>query len=149
LVTDTEDKKNELEAFIYELRGKIDDLYADFADQDTKDKIKDKLEKTEDWLYDEGEDATKAQYQSKIEDIRFLAGPVIQRHLDKIEEERQAILKVQEEAAAKKRAETEAKKKVDDEAKKTAEPQAEEPKDTEMKDAPDSETVKPDSVEEK
>jgi heat shock 70kDa protein 4 len=47
LVTDTEDKKNELEAFIYELRGKIDDLYAEFADQDTKDKIKDKLEKSE------------------------------------------------------------------------------------------------------
>ncbi len=47
LVTDTEDKKNELEAYIYEIRGKIDDVYAEFADQDTKDKIKDKLEATE------------------------------------------------------------------------------------------------------
>jgi heat shock 70kDa protein 4 len=47
LVTDTEDKKNELESYIYDLRGKIDDLYAEFSNQDEKDKIKDKLEKAE------------------------------------------------------------------------------------------------------
>ncbi|EXJ54693.1 hsp88-like protein [Cladophialophora yegresii CBS 114405] len=148
LVTDTEDKKNELEAYIYEIRGKIDDLYADFASDEEKSKIREKLEKTEDWLYDEGEDATKAQYQAKLDEIKFLSGPVAQRYQDKVEAERQAVLKVQEEEAAKKRAEAEAKKKAEDEAKKTAEPQADEPKDTEMKDAPE-ESVKPDSVEEK
>ena len=101
-------------------------------------------------MYDEGEDATKAQYTAKMDDIRFVAGPVIQRYQDKIEEERQAILKAQEEEAAKKRAEAEAKKKAEEEAKKAAAPtKSEEPKDTEMKDAPDGETVKPDSVEEK
>lgn len=47
LVTDTEDKKNELEAYIYELRGQVDDLYADFSSAEEKEKIKDKLEKTE------------------------------------------------------------------------------------------------------
>lgn len=47
LVTDTEDKKNELEAYIYELRGKIDDLYAEFANEEEKEKIREKLEKTE------------------------------------------------------------------------------------------------------
>jgi heat shock 70kDa protein 4 len=47
LVTDTEDKKNELESYIYDLRGKIDDLYAEFSSPDEKDKIKDKLEKAE------------------------------------------------------------------------------------------------------
>lgn len=47
LVTDTEDKKNELEAFIYELRAQVDELYANFASDDEKTKIKDKLEKTE------------------------------------------------------------------------------------------------------
>lgn len=146
LVTDTEDKKNELEAYIYEIRGKIDDVYAEFADEELKDKIKDRLEKTEDWLYDEGEDASKAHYQAKIDDIRSLTGPVVQRYQDKIEEHRQAVLKVQEEEAAKKRAEADARKKAEDEAKKAAEP--EEPKDTEMKDA-DGEAVKPDSVEEK
>jgi len=47
LVTDTEDKKNELEAYIYELRGQIDDLYSEFASPEEKDKIKEKLEQTE------------------------------------------------------------------------------------------------------
>ena len=47
LVADTEDKKNELEAFIYELRGAIDDKYSEFASDEEKEKIKDKLEKTE------------------------------------------------------------------------------------------------------
>ena len=79
-----------------------------------------------------------------MDEIRFVAGPIVQRYLDKIENERQAFLKAQEEAAAKKRAEAEAKKKAEEEAKKAAEPKTE---DTEMKDA-DGEAVKPDSVEE-
>jgi len=95
---------------------------------------------TQDWLYDEGEDATKAVYQSKIEEIRAIAGPIVQRYKDKQEEERQAVLKAQEEEAAKKRAEAEAKRKAEEDAKK-----ASEPKDAEMKDA---EAVKPDEVEE-
>lgn len=156
LVGDTEDKKNELEAYIYELRGAIDDKYSEFANEEEKEKIKDKLEKTEvsllnclnkqdilteiqDWLYEDGEDATKAQYIAKMDEIRSVAGPVIQRYNDKVEEERQARLKIEEEAAAKKRAEAEAKKKADDEAKAAAEAAAKmrkpEQKDTEMADA--------------
>ena len=78
-----------------------------------------------------------------MDEIRFVAGPIIQRYNDKIEAERQVILKAQEEAAAKQRAEEEAKKKAE-EAKKPAEPKTE---DTEMTDA-NGETVKPDAVEE-
>ncbi|KAF1345141.1 heat shock protein 70 family [Delphinella strobiligena] len=110
LVADTEDKKNELESFIYELRGKLDEQYSEFASDEEKEKIKDRLEKAEDWLYDEGEDSTKAIYIAKIEDIRMAAGPIIQRYLDKVEEERQAVLAKQEEEAARKRAEKEAAK---------------------------------------
>lgn len=87
----------------------------------------------QDWLYDEGEDATKAVYVSKIEEIRSVAGPIVQRYLDKQEEERQAVLKKQEEEAARKRAEQEAAKKAEDE-KKAAEEASK--KDTEMSDAP-------------
>ena len=47
LVADTEDKKNELESYIYELRGKIDDQYAEFASDEEKSKLKDKLEQSE------------------------------------------------------------------------------------------------------
>lgn len=47
LVADTEDKKNELESYIYELRGKIDGQYADFASDEEKAKLKEKLEQSE------------------------------------------------------------------------------------------------------
>lgn len=47
LVADTEDKKNELESFIYELRGKIDGVYADFASEAEKDQVRAKLESSE------------------------------------------------------------------------------------------------------
>ena len=47
LVADTEDKKNELESYIYELRGKIDDQYAEFASEEEKAKLKEKLDQSE------------------------------------------------------------------------------------------------------
>ncbi|KAI9796237.1 MAG: Heat shock protein hsp88 [Sarcosagium campestre] len=142
LVADTADKRNELESYIYELRGKIDDQYSEFASDEEKTKLKAKLEESEDWLYEDGEDATKAVYIAKMDEIRFVAGPVVQRYLDKIEAERQAVQKAREESEAAKRAEREAAKKREEDAKKAAEPVS---KDEEMKDA---EPVKPTSVEE-
>jgi heat shock protein 4 len=128
---------------------------------------------SQDWLYDEGEDATKAVYGSKMEEIRFIAGPIVQRYKDKLEAERQAALKAREEAEAAKRAAQEAAKQAEDaskraddaaktvtemtadagkeeQLKKTSNPDAaaDAPatEDTDMKDA--AETITPDSVEE-
>lgn len=110
LVADTEEKKNELETYIYELRNKLDDQYAEFANEEEKDKIREKLTATEDWLYDEGDDATKAVYVAKMDEIRFMAGPIVQRHFEKVEAERQALQAKLEAERAKKAAEAEARK---------------------------------------
>ncbi|KAK6579909.1 hypothetical protein PZA11_007617 [Diplocarpon coronariae] len=136
LVADTEDKKNELETYIYDMRNKIDDVYSDFASDDEKAKLKAKLESSEDWLYDEGEDATKAVYQAKYDEIRAIAGPIAQRYFDKIEEQRAADQAIADAEAAKKREMAEA-------AKKAALAQEAATKDEEMTDA---ETLKPDEV---
>lgn len=149
LVADTEDKKNELESYIYELRSKIDDQYAEFASEEEKSKLKEKLDQSEDWLYDEGEDATRGIYVAKMDEIRFVAGPIVGRYQDKVEEERQAVLKAEEEKAAKKRAELEARKKAEADAKTAKEGKKDEApaskEDTEMKDA---DVVQPEGVEE-
>ncbi|WYZ45439.1 hypothetical protein EsH8_VIII_000755 [Colletotrichum jinshuiense] len=130
LVADTEEKKNELETYIYDLRNKLDDQYAEFASDEEKTKIKEKLEQSEDWLYDDGEDATKAVYIAKIDEIRAMAGPIVQRHFDKVEEERQAVqARVDAEKAAKRAAEEEARKAGE------AEKGSQAPKDEEMTDA--------------
>lgn len=139
LVADTEEKKNELETYIYEMRNKIDDQYSEFANEDEKTKLKAKLEASEDWLYDEGEDATKAVYIAKMDEIRAVAGPIVQRYFDKVEAER---------AAAQAEAEAEAAKKAEmaKAAREAALAQeAAQSKDEEMTDA---EGQKPDEVEE-
>lgn len=92
LVADTEDRKNALEEYIYENRTKIDDLYAPFASEDEKAKIKKLLDEAEDWLYSEGEDTTKAVYINKMESLRSVIGPVAQRYFDSEEEKRQALM---------------------------------------------------------
>ncbi|KAF7560771.1 hypothetical protein G7046_g3374 [Stylonectria norvegica] len=111
LVADTEEKKNELEAYIYDLRAKLDEQYSDHASDEEKTSIKAKLEATEDWLYDEGEDASKGVYIAKIDEIRAMAGPIVQRHFDKVDAERRIVLERDEaERAAKKAAAEEARK---------------------------------------
>lgn len=47
LVADTDEKKNELEAYIYDLRAKLDEQYSEFASDEEKETIKAKLEATE------------------------------------------------------------------------------------------------------
>lgn len=47
LVADTEEKKNELETYIYDLRAKLDEQYAEHASDEEKETIKAKLEATE------------------------------------------------------------------------------------------------------
>ncbi|EME47036.1 hypothetical protein DOTSEDRAFT_41556 [Dothistroma septosporum NZE10] len=126
LVAETEDKKNELESEIYAMRAKIEEPYqsngySEFASDEEKDKIRAKCDELEDWLYDDGEDAKKAQYVAKLDELRASAGPVIQRFNDKRQEEEDARRKVAEEAAAKKRAEEEAAKKAAEEKRKAEE----------------------------
>jgi heat shock 70kDa protein 4 len=82
-------------------------------------------------------------YIAKIDEIKSVSGPIVQRYLDKVEEERQAVLKAQEEENARRRAEQEAKRKAEEEA-EAARKKAEGDKDTPMTDAD-----KPDEVEEK
>ncbi|KAG6225592.1 Heat shock protein hsp88 [Claviceps purpurea] len=96
-VADTEEKKNELETYIYDLRAKLDDQYADLTTDEEKASIKGQLEAAEDWLYDEGDDASKGVYVAKLDELRALAGPIVQRHFEKVEAERIAV---QERAAA-------------------------------------------------
>lgn len=75
-----------------------------------------------------------------MEEINFIAGPIIQRYKEKVEEERNAALKAEEEAAAKKRAELEAMKKAAEDLRKAEEEHkkklAAEAGDAEMQDAP-------------
>jgi heat shock 70kDa protein 4 len=49
LVADTEDKKNELESFIYELRSKVEEggLYYEFANEEERSKVRQRSSEAE------------------------------------------------------------------------------------------------------
>ncbi|VDC07564.1 unnamed protein product [Peniophora sp. CBMAI 1063] len=80
LVQDTEDRKNALEEYIYDVRGKLDDRYAPFVQPAEKEKLLAELAKEEDWLYSEdGEDATKSAYVQRLDALKALGDPIVAR----------------------------------------------------------------------
>ena len=97
LVAETEDRKNALEEYIYNLRSKLEGDYADFASDEEKSKLRDMLDKAEDWLYDEGDDTTKAKYVAKYEELASIGNVIKGRYMAK-EQEKIDALKAKEEA---------------------------------------------------
>lgn len=65
LIDDTEHSKNALEEYIYSLRSKLDSRYSQIVSSDERTMLSDLLEKTENWLYEEGEDTTKSEYEKR------------------------------------------------------------------------------------
>lgn len=81
LVADTEDRKNALEEYVYDMRGKLDERLAPFVLPDEKSKILELAQQAEDWLYsEEGEDATKSAYVERLEGLHALGDPVTTRY---------------------------------------------------------------------
>lgn len=79
LIIETADKRNELEAYIYAMRDKLDGMLKDFATTDEKARLKNLMDQAEDWLYNDGFDAAKAQYAKKIEELQAIGNPIEQR----------------------------------------------------------------------
>ncbi|EDO18604.1 hypothetical protein Kpol_1048p35 [Vanderwaltozyma polyspora DSM 70294] len=91
LVAETEDRKNTLEEYIYSLRSKIEEEYANFASDAEKSRLSEMLNKAEEWLYDDGYDSTKAKYIAKYEELASLGNMIRGRFLAKQEELKQAL----------------------------------------------------------
>jgi heat shock protein 4 len=91
LVHDTEEKKNALEEYVYEMRGKLEGgAYSAYIDPSIKDKYVSELNTMEDWLYDEGEDATKSVYIAKLEELKKTGTPVAEKFRESEERPRAA-----------------------------------------------------------
>lgn len=91
LVLDTEDRKNALEEFIYDQRSKIDERYRAYIQPEEKEKYLAALNEQEEWLYsEEGEDAKKSDYVSRLEALHKIGDPVMQRWKENEERPRAA-----------------------------------------------------------
>lgn len=91
LVMDTEDRKNALEEYIYDIRSKVEDRYAPYTASEEKEKVVAASREAEDWLYsEEGEDTTKSKYVEKLDLLKSLGEPVARRYREA--EERPRIM---------------------------------------------------------
>ena len=76
---ETNERKNALEAFIFSTRSALSDDSSGSLGKHVSDKEKENisaaLEAAEDWLYDEGEDASRSAYVSKLDDLKAMAAP--------------------------------------------------------------------------
>lgn len=81
LVMDTEDRKNALEEYVYDMRAKLDERYSSFAQAAEKEKLNGMFLEAEDWLYsDEGEDATKSAYVAKLDALKAVGDAIVARY---------------------------------------------------------------------
>uniref|UniRef100_A0A061S331 Heat shock 70kDa protein 4 n=1 Tax=Tetraselmis sp. GSL018 TaxID=582737 RepID=A0A061S331_9CHLO len=79
-VEETNERKNALEGYVYDMRNKIYDAYSDFIGPDVKDKFLKQLDDMEEWLYDEGEDAERSVYIKKLNELKQIGEPVEERY---------------------------------------------------------------------
>lgn len=80
LVAATEAAKNSLEEYGYEMRDKILGPLSDYIDPALKEKFAEDLNAVVDWIYDEGYDASKSVYVEKLDALKKIGNPVVERY---------------------------------------------------------------------
>jgi heat shock protein 4 len=86
LIVETSDRRNELEAYLYAMRDKIEKggLLGRFTTTSEKDQLKDMITKAEDWLYNEGFDAAKQDYIRELDKLRVVSNPIEYRYSESL-----------------------------------------------------------------
>ncbi|KDR67801.1 hypothetical protein GALMADRAFT_272907 [Galerina marginata CBS 339.88] len=81
LVMDTENRKNALEEYVYDVRGKLEDRYAPYVTAEEKSALLAGSQEAEEWLYtEEGEEATKSAYVARLDTLRKMGDPIAFRY---------------------------------------------------------------------
>ncbi|KAB0388340.1 heat shock 70 kDa protein 4 [Muntiacus reevesi] len=73
------DAKNAVEEYVYEMRDKLSGEYEKFVSEDDRNNFTLKLEDTENWLYEDGEDQPKQVYVDKLAELKNLGQPIKMR----------------------------------------------------------------------
>lgn len=84
VVRETSDARNELESYIYDMRDKIvsDSQLAPFCTENERSTFSSLLESYENWLYEEGFDATKSVYVKKLAELKQHGNPIENRQYE-------------------------------------------------------------------
>lgn len=79
LIRDRQMAKNAVEEYVYEMRDKCYSNYEKYITGDKRDVFLSELSKTEDWLYDEGENCNKQVYVDKLSSLKTVGDSIVRR----------------------------------------------------------------------
>ncbi|RUS79272.1 hypothetical protein EGW08_012959 [Elysia chlorotica] len=74
------DAKNAVEEYVYEMRDKLYNAYEEYVLEDDRNSFSLKLEDTENWLYEDGEDQNKQVYIDKLAELKAVGQPIKDRY---------------------------------------------------------------------
>ncbi|KAI6220156.1 hypothetical protein M3Y95_01055100 [Aphelenchoides besseyi] len=84
----TSDAKNAVEEYVYSMRDKLCEQLAEFVTEQESEQFRELLTKTEDWLYGDGEDASREEYEKKLAELReVIEPPISKRQREKADKE--------------------------------------------------------------
>ncbi|KAL1551499.1 heat shock 70 kDa protein 15-like [Salvia divinorum] len=79
VMEETKDKKNAVEAYVYDMRNKLHDKYQEFVTESDREQLISRLQEVEDWLYEDGEDESKGVYTAKLDELKKQGDPIEER----------------------------------------------------------------------
>lgn len=86
VIQETNDMRNNLEAYVYKMRDDIIDPLRPYIDDGEKTKFETMLNDAESWLYDgDGYDASKSAYYNRLEALKKIGEPVVARQREDAE----------------------------------------------------------------
>lgn len=81
IIVETYERKNELESMVYTWKEKLAGSHQQYAEPNSIPAILQYLEETGNWLYDEGQNASRGTYIEKLDHVRAKVGDIQQRYL--------------------------------------------------------------------
>lgn len=76
------DAKNNVEEYVYDMRDKLHGVLEKFVNEADRDTFSIKLEDTENWLYEDGEDQQKQVYIDRLTELKTMGQPIYERFME-------------------------------------------------------------------
>ncbi|XP_056298879.1 heat shock 70 kDa protein 4a isoform X1 [Pseudoliparis swirei] len=76
------DAKNNVEEYVYDMRDKLHGALEKFVNEADRDIFSLRLEDTENWLYEDGEDQLKQVYIDRLTELKKMGQPIYERYLE-------------------------------------------------------------------
>jgi len=79
IVMETAEKRNAIEEYLFDMKRRLYEDLASFVSEADRASFESVLDATDEWLYEDGEDCSKAVYTAKLEELHNIGNPIAAR----------------------------------------------------------------------